>query len=117
MKLQIRGIYTRSATLFFSLCLSNRSHLDYDVESIRFFVTEKEGRKKAPVRLSELSPVYVYDSTLQVKGKSQATSVIVLPRFTLPNGKRLLIEVLEKNGGRHLQVEATNFTLEKARLV
>ncbi len=42
MKLQIRGIYTRGEAIFLSLRLINRSPLDYDVDSIRFFLTQKE---------------------------------------------------------------------------
>jgi hypothetical protein len=64
-----------------------------------------------------LSPVYVYDSATLIKGYGRVTSVIVLPRLTLGKGKRLLIEVLEKNGGRQLQVQASNFTLENAKLI
>jgi hypothetical protein len=117
MKLQVRGIYTRKATLFFVLRLNNRSPLDYDVDSIRFFIAQKEKGKHPPQRLTELLPVYVYDSAAQVKGYGRVTSVIVLPRFTLARKRRLLIEVLEKNGGRQLQVQASNFTLENARLI
>jgi hypothetical protein len=37
--------------------------------------------------------------------------------LTLARRRRLQIEVLEKNGGRQLQVQAANFTLENARLI
>jgi hypothetical protein len=120
MKLQIRGIYTRGEAIFFSLRLINRSPLDYDVDSIRFFLTQKEKgvHPAAPrTRVKTLSPVYVYDSATLIKGYGRVASVIVLPRLTLGRGKRLLIEVLEKNGGRLLQVQASNFTLVNAKLI
>jgi hypothetical protein len=115
MRLVVRGIYTRGKSLFFSLKLINRSPLDYDVDSIRFFVAEKQ---KGPLqRLNQLAPVYVYDSATLVKGYSRAMSVFVIPRMTLARHRRLQIEVLEKNGGRHLLVQAFNFTLETAKLI
>jgi hypothetical protein len=120
MKLQIRGIYTHGEAIFFSLRLINRSPLDYDVDSIRFSLTQKEkGVHPATSRLRVkiLTPVYVYDSTTLIKGYGRVASVIVLPRLTLGRGKRLLIEVLEKNGGRQLQVQASNFTLVNAKLI
>jgi hypothetical protein len=52
-----------------------------------------------------------------IRGKSREPSVIALRRFTLPPGKRLLIEAREKNGGRHLQIQADNNTLVRARLI
>jgi hypothetical protein len=117
MKLQVRGIYIRGAALFFSLKLINRSSLDYAIDSIRFFIAEKQKGGHPPLRLNELSPVYVYDSARLVKGHSRVTSVIVVPRLTLARRRRLQIEVLEKNGGRQLQVQAADFTLENARLI
>jgi hypothetical protein len=117
VRLVVRGIYTRGKSLFFSLKLINRSPLDYDVDSIRFFVAEKQKGVHPLQRLNELAPVYVYDSAILVKGYSRATSVFVLPRMTLARHRRLQIEVLEKNGGRHLLVQASNFTLETAKLI
>lgn len=117
VRLVVRGIYTRGKSLFFSLKLINRSALDYDVDSIRFFVAEKQKGVHPFQRVKELAPMYVYDSAALVKGYSRATSVFVLPRLTLARDRRLQIEVLEKNGGRHLLVQASNFTLETAKLI
>ena len=127
MKLQLRGIYTQGSTLYFLLRMQNRSSLDYDVEAIHFFITDPSNRKtslvqspsvQSPlVQYTELKPVYVYDSSSVVPGYGKATNVIVLPRFTLPYGKRLVIEVLEKNGGRQLQLQTTNIILERARIL
>jgi hypothetical protein len=117
MRLVVRGIYTRGKSLFFSLKLINRSPLDYEVDSIRFFVAEKQKGEHTLRRLSELKPVYVYDSATLVKGYGRATSVFVLQRLTLARHRRLQIEVLEKNGGRQLLVQAVNFTLETAKLI
>ena len=124
MKLQVKGVYAHGTSIFFWLQLNNRSPLDYDVDSIRFLITAA-GRNKDPgsppgsvqPAAKTLQPVYIYDSTVMVPGHSRAVSIFVLPRFTLSAGQQLLIHVQEKNGGRHLQVQATNWTLERARLI
>jgi hypothetical protein len=117
MKLQLRGIYTQGSALYFLLRMQNRSSLDYDVEAIHFFITDPSNRKTPLVKYGELKPVYVYDSSSVVRGYGQAANVVVLPKFTLPYGKRLVIEVLEKNGGRQLQLQTTNIMLERARIL
>jgi hypothetical protein len=117
MKLQIRGIYAHGAALFFLMRLNNRSPLDYDVDSIRFFIAASSKGKSPPRGTKMLAPVYVYDSTAAVPGYTRATSIFVLPRFTLPSGRQLFIDVQEKNGGRHLQVQASNLSLVRARLI
>ena len=50
MKLQLRGIYTQGAALYFLLRMQNRSSLDYDVEAIHFFITDPPNRKTPLVR-------------------------------------------------------------------
>jgi Domain of unknown function (DUF4138) len=117
MKLQLRGVYAHGAALFFLLRLNNRSPLDYDVDSIRFFIAGTGKGKIPPPGAKPLTPVYVYDSTAAIPGYSRETNIFVLPRFTLPPGRQLFIDVQEKNGGRHLQVQASNLTLVRARLI
>ena len=117
MKLQLRGIYTQGSARYFLLRLKNRSSLDYDIEAIRFYVAGPAGRKRPLVRARELIPMYIYDSSSVIRGYSRSSNVVVLPKFTLPAGSRLLIEVLEKNGGRHLRLVAGNFMLERARVI
>jgi len=117
MKLQVRGVYTHGVALFFSLQLNNRSPLDYDVDSIAFQITGAGGRQVSLVTPRTLAPFYVFDSTATVPGHSRVMSIFVLPRFTLPAGRQLTIQVFEKNGGRHLQIQTGNYTLERARPV
>src|SRR5882757_3807834 len=104
MSLQVKGIYIREGLLFFRLALSNHSHLDYDVDSIRFFMKDSRATKKNAPVIHPLPSLYCYGNTRLIRGKSREESVIVLQRFTLPADKRLVIEVSEKNGGRRLQL-------------
>lgn len=117
MRLQVRGVYTHGAALFFWLQLNNRSPLDYDVDSIVFQITGAGDGRVSPVPPKTLAPLYVFDSTAMVPGRSRVTSIFVLPRFTLPAGRQLTIHVFEKNGGRNLQIQTGNYTLERARPV
>src|SRR5216684_3880624 len=104
MNLQLKGIYSHEKLLFFRLTLSNHSHLDYDVDSIRFVMRDRWPLKKKVMTVSSLPSVYTYGNTRLIRGKTREESVVVLPQFTLPAEKRLVIEVTEKNGGRKLQL-------------
>ncbi|WP_431216852.1 DUF4138 domain-containing protein [Puia sp. P3] len=115
MKLQLRGIYTQGSVLYFLLRLKNRSSLDYDIEAIHFSIAGTPGKSSTGIR--ELPPIYLYDSNSVIRGYSHSSNVVVLPKFTLPAGRRLMIEVIEKNGGRHLRLMAGNFMLERARIL
>jgi hypothetical protein len=116
MRFRLLGIYSHGPTLFFLLRLNNRSPLDYDIDSIRFCIADRDGvRQLPPPRV--LLPVYIYDSTVTVPGYRRATTIYAVQRFTLPPGRQLQIIVRERNGGRHLLIRTSNGTLEKARRV
>ena len=117
MSMQLKGIYIRGDLIFFRLFLCNHSHIDYDIDSIRLYVTDNRWRKNSPVQVKGLSPLYTYGNARTIPGKSSGFPIIVLHRFTLPSDKHLVIELLEKNGGRNLQLEAYNFTLLRSRLI
>ncbi|PZU80273.1 MAG: hypothetical protein DI528_22635 [Shinella sp.] len=43
--------------------------------------------------------------------------VYALEKFTIPDAKRLHIEVFEKNGGRNLELSIRNKTIVNAKLI
>lgn len=115
VKLQIRGVFVHGSVLLFLLQLNNRSSMDYAVDGVRFLLAGNDRSRAA--RPTALEPLFIYDSTKMVPGLSRAASIFVLPRFTLPAGGRLWIEVLERNGSRHLHIPVNNWTLARARLI
>lgn len=117
MSLQVRGIYIREEVLFFQVAICNHSHLNYDVDSIRLYIADTQKPKNGHVQAIALPPLYVYGNARVIRGKTREMCVIVLPKFTLPASKRLVMQVLEKNGGRHLQLLADNFALVRARVI
>jgi hypothetical protein len=117
MSLQLRGIYTRGEAIFFCLRLYNHSHIDYAVDSIRFLMADEKQPGKARMGGASLSPLHHCGNAGFIKGKSGENCVFALPRFTLPAGKRLVIEIMEKNGGRKLRLFMDNYTLVRARLI
>jgi hypothetical protein len=50
----------------------------------------------------------------QVKGNSQNVIVVALEKFTIPDAKYLAVQVMEKNGGRHLLLKVNNNKIIKA---
>jgi Domain of unknown function (DUF4138) len=117
MAFQLRAIYTREETMFFCLGLCNHSHVNYNIDSIRFFIADERRSGNVTVRGIRLIPLCVYGNTRMIRGKTREYCVFALPEFTLPAKKLLVIDVSEKNGGRHLQLLANNYTLVKARLI
>lgn len=125
MAFQLRAIYARDETMFFCLGLSNHSHINYSVDSIRFYIADEKqaarpafaGRAAPGARGPAMIPLCICGNTRIIRGKTREFCVFALPRFTLPAKKLLVIDVSERNGGRHLQLLADNYLLVRARLV
>ncbi|OJV13227.1 MAG: conjugative transposon protein TraN [Dyadobacter sp. 50-39] len=115
--LALHGIYTSQDVIFCQLEMTNNSQISYDIGSLRFFIRDKKRAKRTAVQQLEIRPVYVKGDTAVIGGKSAHSFVYALPKFTIPDKKYLAIELMEKNGGRHLELEISGKALLKASAV
>ena len=115
--LALHGIYIDQQVIFCQLEMTNNSQISYDIGSLRFFIRDKKRAKRTAVQQLEIRPVYVKGDTAVIAGESAHLFVYALPKFTIPDKKYLTIEVMEKNGGRHLELEISGKTLLRASAV
>ena len=64
-----------------------------------------------------VDPVRSYNEVLVTNGKSNVRTVYVVPQFTIPDDKILIIELFEKNGGRHQTIRVENADLVAAKVI
>jgi conjugative transposon TraN protein len=111
---KITGIYIKNDVIYYQLYLENKSPLNYNIDLIRFYIRDKKKGKRTAIQENELKPVYVAGNTTQVNAKGTSVIVFALDKFTIPNGKYLGIEIMEKNGGRHLSMKVNNKKIMQA---
>lgn len=117
INLALHGIYIRDNIFFYQFEISNRSNINYDVDFLRFYIQDKEKVKRTASQEVSVKPIYVFGNDKVVKGKSTEVVVYALDKFTIPDAKRLVIEMFEKNGGRNLNLAIKNKTIVNARLI
>jgi len=115
--LQLNGIYIKDEVVFYQLEIKNNSNINYDIDMLRFYILDDQKLKRTAIQETELQPLFVYGDTSVIKGHSKNLLVVALPKFTIPDQKSLFIQVVEKNGGRHLQLRIRNRTIVKAKLL
>jgi hypothetical protein len=54
---------------------------------------------------------------MQIDGRRDQRTVFTLPKFTIPDDKQLIIELNEKEGGRHQSFVVENNDLVRARVI
>jgi len=114
MLAEVAGIYIKDDVIYYQIRLINNSPIDYDIDLLRFYIKDKKKGKRTAVQENELKPLYIAGNTSHIKGNSQGVTVVALEKFTIPDAKYLAVEVMEKNGGRHLQMKVNNNKIIKA---
>lgn len=71
---------------------------------------------KVPVDCNQdpFLPVRAYNYAVRVAGKKTEQTVFCLPKFTIPDDKELVVEMNEKEDGRHQSFVVENSDLVRA---
>jgi conjugative transposon TraN protein len=117
MRLLLSGIYIDNDVLYFKLNVDNKTNINYDFESLNFFIKDIKQGKRTAVQEIQQTPLLVYNDSGFVKGKSSVSFVVADQKFTIPDKKMLVIQLMEKNGGRNLSLKIKNRTIVKAKTI
>lgn len=108
MQATIDGIYIKDHVLYFQLAIQNEGAIDYDIDLLQFYIRDKKRNKRTAVQENEVTPLHVAGNIHKVKSYQRNVIVVALEKFTIPDGKYFAVQLLEKNGGRHLQLKVKN---------
>lgn len=117
MKLFLMGIYIQDNTMFYHVRISNHSNIPYHTELLRFYIRDKERVKRTASQEVSQQPIFHKGNPERIHGLTSEDIVFALPKFTIPDAKLLVVELMEKNGGRHLKLAIKNRTIVKAKLI
>ena len=113
----LKGIYIHNGKYYFHTELRNRTNVPFQIDFINFKVVDKKVAKRTVVQERPMIPLRTYKPLDEIGGKSIEQNVFLLDQFTIADDKVLLIEIFEKNGGRHQTLQIENSDLIKARLI
>lgn len=117
MEARVNGIYIKDDILFFHLVMSNLSAIGYDIDFIRFYIVDRKKSKRTAVQELDLKPLFTAGKTDAVPAYGKGSAVFVFNKFTIPDGKDFVIQVGEKNGGRHLRLKLGNRKIVRAKML
>ena len=88
---EVQGIYVRNDVIYIHLSLYNNSNISFE-ELLR-----------------------VCNDLRIVRAHQRQRTVFALPKFTMPDDKILVLEIVERNGARHQRIEIRNKQIRLAR--
>ena len=113
----LKGLYSHGGLLYFHTQIKNTSHVPFDVDFVTFKIADKKLVKRTAMQEQVVYPLRAYNYVTRVDGRKSECTVFALPKFTIPDGKKLVVEMYEKQGGRHQTFELENEDLVQAETI
>ncbi len=113
----LKGIYSHNGLLYFHLQLKNSSNVPFDVDYITFKIVDKKVAKRTAIQEQVIWPLRAHNNVTLIGGKKSERTIFTLPKFTIPDDKHLVIELHEKEGGRHQTFTVENADLVRAKVI
>ncbi|AZA93008.1 Bacteroides conjugative transposon TraN protein [Chryseobacterium nakagawai] len=117
IEFSVRALHVNDSKFYFTLQVKNQSNVGYAIELVNFKIVDKKNLKRTVVQDKILEKVRTYFPETTIANHSDSKGIYMLDQFTLLKDQVLEIEILEKNGGRHLKVQLENEDLVHARLI
>ena len=95
----------------------NSSNVPFDTDFIKFKITDKKVPKRTAIQETVLDAVRSYNEVIEIAGKKYRAHGVRPPKFTIPDDKLLVVELYEKNGGRHQTIRVENADIVNAEVI
>ncbi|MBF0648004.1 conjugative transposon protein TraN [Dysgonomonas sp. GY75] len=113
----LKGIYSHNGLLYFHTQVKNSSNVPFSVDFVTFKIVDKKVAKRTAIQETIITPLRAHNFAMQIDGRRDQRTVFTLPKFTIPDDKQLIIELNEKEGGRHQSFVVENNDLVRARVI
>ena len=113
----LKGIYTHNGLLYFHAEIKNQSNVPFDVDYLTWKIVDKKVAKRTAMQEQIILPLRAHNYATRVAGKKSERTVFTMAKFTIPDDKCLVVELNEKNGGRHQSFVIENEDLVNAEVI
>lgn len=117
IKLQLSGIFIHQDVMYLRVLLGNSSRINFDIDQLRFFIHDQKKSKRTASQEIEILPLYDTSAIRTIPDESEVSIVFALPKFTIPEKKYLTIQLIEKKGGRHVELNVKNEALDQIEIL
>lgn len=117
VQLRVNGIFIHQDVMYFRVLLGNNSRINYDVDQLRFFIRDQKKSKRTASQELEILPLFSTSDISKISDHSELSLVFAIPKFTIPEKKLFTLELIEKNGGRHLELNIKNSDLTNLEIL
>ncbi len=114
---EVLGIYVHNDVIYIHTMVSNETNISFELDARQFIVADRKLAKRTAQQQTPLDILRVCNEPTVVRGHQRQRTVFALQKFTIPDDKVLLLEIIERNGARHQTVEIPAKELLDAKLL
>jgi conjugative transposon TraN protein len=100
IKLRLTALFVDRDVMYLQLEANNSSYVDFEIGLVRFFSKDINTAVRTASQEVDFKPLDEFRSSERISKGKTTTTVVALPKFTLPNRKFFAVEFREKNGAR-----------------
>ncbi|MBU3026107.1 DUF4138 domain-containing protein [Zobellia galactanivorans] len=106
--IRLENVVFDKEELYFVIQIKNNSTLDYDLNFLNFSIeTRQKGKKKSLQRLYQ-EPIYKHHMPSKIAEGKMVRFVYVMPKFSLSDDRRAILELNEKDGERNIEMKISH---------
>lgn len=102
--LRLRDLIYDRTEVYALIEISNRSGIDFEVDYLKVFKANGNNRRKSSYQKLPLDILYRKNFPDKVKDGDNVSFVVVLPKFTLGDSEKLMLELKELHGSRNIRL-------------
>lgn len=110
----LKGVYSYNNLLYLHTSIKNSSNVTFDIDFVRMKIVDKKMVKQTAIQETVIYPLRAYNFMSTVGGNQTERTVFTIDKITIPNDKKLVVELFEKNGGRNQSFVIENEDLLRA---
>jgi Domain of unknown function (DUF4138) len=114
LQVALKGIYLQDSLLWLSLNLHDRTAIGLSSGSLRIYTEDKKRVKRTATQELDIIQVY-FESIDGLPGMGSRATAVALHPFVVGHGKRVVIEVSDREGDRKVVLRVKGKTLMRAR--
>lgn len=113
----VKSIYVHEGLFLIHVLIKNSSNIPFDIDFVRFKITDKKLMKRTAMQEIYLEPLASYSEVKRVLARSSVRVVYVFSKFTMADEKQFTIELYEKEGARNQVICIENQDFENAKTI
>jgi hypothetical protein len=103
--LSVENIVFDKEELYFVIQIENNSTLDYDLNFLNLSIETRQKGKRKSLQAIYQKPNFKESLPSRIAAQETARFVYVMSKFSLSNGRRVLLELNEKDGERNVELK------------